>query len=545
MLTIAALQLNVTVGDIEGNIAKITNHYHQAALQGVDLIICPELALTGYPPEDLILMPYFQQAAMKGLEALAKLTVNGPALLVGTIITDGSEDNIYNAACLLEHGIHTHSFLKHHLPNYGVFDEHRLFSAGPLPSVFSFKGLNLAILICEDLWFEDTTQHLAQQKPDLVISINASPYDYQKQSIRLDLARHQAAITGTPIVYVNQLGGQDELVFDGGSFVYDPAYPDHLFTLPYWQDTSCIISFHPYQGKIALHEPLPSMPILQEQESHIYQALLLSLKDYIHKNGFPGVLIGMSGGIDSALSAAIAVDALGADKVRLIMMPSVYTSKESLYDAKLCADALKVPLEVISIEPLVKTYHTTLRKELEKGQSGIAYENIQSRIRGTLLMALSNSSGYMVLTTGNKSEMAVGYATLYGDMCGGFNVLKDLYKTQVYALSHWRNKEHIVIPKNILKKAPSAELRAHQTDQDSLPEYEILDDILELLIEARKSTAEIEQLRPHYARQIIDQVGTLVQRAEYKRRQSAPGVKITPLSFGRDRRFPITSKFKL
>lgn len=541
MLTLATISLNATVGDIAGNLQKIRHFYEQAATQHADIVIFPELALTGYPPEDLLLLPHFQQAAYDALQSLVPLTIGGPALLLGGVLPQ-ADKKPYNVAFFLEDGKHTHTIFKSHLPNDGVFDEQRVFtSAPPSPTgnIIPFKGHALGVLICEDLWHSDTASLPAQKGAEILISIHASPYDTTKQTLRHHLVSERTRQDGIPVLYINQVGGQDELVFDGGSF---SVHQGKTLAQLHWQEGLHLYHWDPDRDTLTGSDAsLSSLPL----EAHIYHALTLSLTDYIEKNRFPGVILGMSGGVDSALVATIAVDALGKDRVRAVMMPSIYTSDHSKIDAAECTEALGITLETIPIESLVTVYEHLLHKMLASGNTSLASENIQARIRGTLLMAMSNAHNLLVLPTGNKSELAVGYATLYGDMCGGFNVLKDVYKTMVYRLCRWRNELSPVIPERILHKAPTAELRPNQTDQDSLPPYDILDDILQLLIEERYSIQALQQLRPFYNPHTIEQVSSLVIRSEYKRYQSAPGVKITPLAFGRDRRIPITNGFKL
>ncbi|PZQ43742.1 MAG: NAD+ synthase [Micavibrio aeruginosavorus] len=444
---------------------------------------------------------------------------NGPAFILTTPWVEGGKT--YNAAILADQGKILGITFKNNLPNYGVFDEKRIFSSGPLPEPITFKGHKLGIVICEDIWFEPACAHLKQQKAEIILSPNGSPYSTKKRAMRDDVIRARVKETGLPLLYVNQVGGQDDLVYDGGSMAYD-ASGQKIFQAPYNQS---------YIGAV---EGIPEEP---SDDAAIYDCLKLALKDYIQKNNFPGIIIGMSGGIDSALSAAIAVDALGADKVRCVMLPSPFTSKDSFEDAEACCKKLGCFYEVISIEPAMKAFENSI-----PNLSGLAHENMQSRARGIVLMSLSNQTGWMVLTTGNKSEMATGYATLYGDMCGGFNVLKDIYKMKVYELSKWRNAQSLVIPERIITKAPTAELRDNQTDQDSLPPYEILDAILEGLIEQDLGIDDL--VKKGFKRDTVQKVNRLLDIAEYKRRQSAPGPKITPRAFGRDRRWPITNGFR-
>ncbi len=537
-LNISLAQLNFTVGDLQGNYHKIVLAHKIAHGKKADLIVFSELAVTGYPPEDLILRQDFQEEAMNIVRKLAALTKNGTAILLGSPWREG--DNLYNAAILLDGGEIKHISCKSDLPNYGVFDEKRVFHAAPLPEPMDFRGIKLGVMICEEMWNNTTCKHLKKLGAELLISINASPFESRKHEQRLTHARQNVEETHLPIIYLNQIGGQDELVFDGSSFVLSDK-GDIMLTMPHFEEDLTTILWKK-SAKTWQCEPA-EVTIGYDKHEAIYHALTLGLRDYMEKNGFPGVVLGMSGGVDSALSAAIAVDALGKERVRLIMMPSKHTSTESIEDALNCANLLGVPLETISIEKIVASFSETLKDTFEGTTSDITEENLQSRIRGNILMAISNKFGQMVLTTGNKSEMAVGYATLYGDMCGGFNVLKDIYKTDVFALCHWRNLQNVVMPERVITKAPTAELKPNQTDQDTLPPYETLDKILHRLIELRQSSREI--IQSGFEPDMVKKVARMVKLAEYKRRQAAPGVKITQLAFGRDRRYPITNKFDL
>jgi NAD+ synthase len=515
-LSITLAQLNPIVGDIAGNCTKIRDVWEQA--ESTDLIVFSELIVSGYPPEDLLLKPSFISAVREAVyDLIEESNHHAPALLISAPWDiDGA---LYNAALLIEHGQLIAVRAKHHLPNYGVFDEKRLFVAGPLPDPVTFRGLQLGVMICEDMWNTDVSSHLKSRGAEILICLNASPFEIDKRAQRLAKAKACALETGLAFIYVNQVGGQDELVFDGGSFVMNTD-GEIVQQLAWFEECADEMGAPSCEGL--------------DDEAYLYNALVTGLGDYVDKNGFKGVLLGLSGGIDSALSAAIAVDALGADRVRCVMMPSRYTSKDSLDDASILARNLGVRLETISIEGAVKAFHGILPAD----GGDIMFQNIQSRTRGLILMALSNASGYMVLSTGNKSEMAVGYATLYGDMCGGFNALKDLYKGQVYSLSRWRDD---VIPERIITKAPTAELKANQTDQDNLPEYDVLDHILQCLIEHDMSVQDIIALG-HDADD-VERVARMLHGVEYKRRQSSPGVKVTSRAFGRDRRYPITHKF--
>lgn len=523
-LNIVLAQLNPTVGDLSGNLDKI-RAVRDNAPQDTDLIVYPELITCGYPVDDLVLKPDFINGIENMIQQLVSESKNHrPYLIVSTPWRDGSI--LHNAALVIGNGKIQFTTYKHILPNDGVFDEKRIFEAGPLPKPYVFHNTKIGIMICEDMWHPHVSNHLASMGAEILIVPNASPYNTDVHDQRRMHAKIRNQDTGLPMIYVNQVGGQDELVFDGGSFIMD-AKGKITHELPLFEEA--VISTQ-------------DEPILRSKANElrtIYGAVTLGLKDYVTKNGFPGVLIGLSGGIDSALSAAIAVDALGAENVHCVMMPSPYTSQESLDDAALCADLLGVQLDSISIEPAMAAYNESLEGYIDAAQAGTTFENIQSRARGMTLMALSNANGKMVLSTGNKSEMAVGYATLYGDMCGGFNALKDLYKGQVYALSEWRNKQSLVIPKRIITKAPSAELKPDQTDQDSLPPYDVLDDILECLIEKDLGLDDIK-----HPKELVLKIWRMLDMAEHKRRQAPPGVKITPKAFGRDRRYPITNKFR-
>ncbi len=532
-LTIAVAQLNPTVGDVEGNIALVRAARAYAGL--ADLLVTTELVVSGYPPEDLVLRPGFINRIHRHVEQLARETADGgPAIVLGSPWRHDGE--VCNAVLLLEQGRVAELRIKHELPNYGVFDEKRVFRAGPLQAAIPFKGFRLGIVICEDLWFPDASRALAADGAEILIVPNGSPYEAGKIRQRLGIARSRAAETGLPVLYVNQVGGQDELVFDGASFVVDGSGQAQIIA-PAFQ-TAVVGTRWTREGAALKLAEAPSVA-LPEGDDEIYAALMLGLGDYVDKNGFPGVLLGLSGGIDSALTAALAVDALGPARVHAVMMPSRYTSAESLEDAEHCARLLGIRLDSIPIVPGVEAMDAML-----VDLPGIAGENVQSRLRGMTLMALSNREGAMVVSTGNKSEMAVGYATLYGDMCGGFAVLKDVYKTQVFALSRWRNAAKPggamgprgpVMPARVITKPPTAELKPNQTDQDTLPPYDLLDAVLQGLVEGQ---GEVSGHDPT----LVERVWRMLDGAEYKRRQSPPGVKITPRSFGRERRMPITNR---
>ncbi len=550
-LKIALAQLNPTVGDIAGNIAMLETARGQAAKLGADLIVFPELFITGYPPEDLVLKPAFQRAARDGVEALAKRLGPGPAVLTGTIWPDAvspAETALYNAAVLIDNGAVQAVRYKADLPNYGVFDEKRVFAAGPMPGPVNFKGVRLGVPICEDIWKDDVVECLAECGAEILISPNGSPFDWPKMDRRMNVAVARITETGLPLIYLNQVGGQDELVFDGASFVLN-ADRSLAHQLPAWNEALVMTEWH--RGATGWECAKGKVAVIPETDAAAYHACVLGLRDYVDKNGFPGVVLGLSGGIDSALVAAMAVDGLGAERVLCVMMPYKFTSNDSLADAEACAKALGVRYDVVPVSPAVEgmmAMHTPYRAGQ---QPGVAEENIQSRVRGTMLMAISNTTGAMVLTTGNKSEMSVGYATLYGDMNGGFNPIKDLYKTEVYRLANWRNVHRpvgskgpkgVVIPERIITKAPTAELRENQKDQDSLPPYEVLDAILRLLVEQETAVSDI--IAKGFDRDTVKKVERLLYLAEYKRRQAAPGVKISARNFGRDRRYPITNKFR-
>jgi NAD+ synthase len=509
--------------------------------------VTTELSVTGYPPEDLVLKPAFVADARAAVEALALETADGgPAMLVGTPwVEDG---NLHNAVAMLDGGLVAALRFKVDLPNYGVFDEKRVFVPARMPAPVVFRGVRLGLPICEDVWTPAVCKPLAEQGAEIFIVPNGSPFEADKDDVRIDLVRDRVAETGVPMIYVNQVGGQDELVFDGASFGVG-ADGAKLFQMPIFAEATATIEL--YRGKdgwLCAGGPHVELP---EGLGQIYGAMVLGLRDYVTKNRFPGVVLGLSGGIDSAISAAVAVDALGADRVWCVMLPSRYTGNESLEDAAECARLLGIRLDEIGIEPAVGAFTQMLGPVFNGRKPDITEENIQSRARGLALMALSNKFGHMVMTTGNKSEVSVGYATLYGDMCGGYSVLKDLYKTTVFALSEWRNKhkpdgalgpDGPVMPQRVITKPPTAELRENQKDQDSLPPYEVLDDILQALVEDEMAFEEVVA-RGHDPA-TVRRIEHLLYVAEYKRRQAAPGVKIGRKLFGRDRRYPITNGFR-
>src|SRR5690348_12833162 len=539
-LTIAFAQMNQRVGDLEGNAAAMLEMRRRAA--NADLLMCPELQLIGYPPEDLVLKPEFVRRTHECTDQLVAATAEpGPAMLIGTLIAEGG--SVYNAFILAEGGKVIGRTLKHELPNYGTFDEKRIFTPGPLPEPIEFKGVKLGVPVCEDIWQEIVCAHLAEAGAEMLLVPNGSPYELDKDEIRYKLVRSRALQTGLPIAYVNRVGGQDELVFDGSSFILHPD-GERVVQLCDWNEALLITDWErTAEGWRCTTRETHKLDAFPED---VYQAMVVGLRDYVERNGFPGVILGLSGGIDSALSAAVAVDALGAPRVRGVMLPSKYTSEESLEDARDCARLLGCRHDVVSIAPAVDAIDGMMPQ-----LQGLAAENVQARLRMVALMALSNSSGEMLLTTGNKSEMSVGYATLYGDMAGGYSVLKDAYKTTVFALSRWRNAnkpegalgpDGPVMPERVITKPPTAELRPGQKDEDSLPPYSVLDRILEGLVDKEMSVKEVADATGEDA-VLVANIETLLLKAEYKRRQAPPGVKIGNRNFGRDRRYPISNFF--
>jgi NAD+ synthase len=547
---IALAQLNPVMGDIAGNLARARAARAQA--RGADVILFSELFIVGYSPEDLVLKPALQDDARAAIEELARDTADGgSAVLMGTPwVEDGK---LYNAVLLLDGGRIAGKSFKVDLPNYGVFDEKRVFAPGPSPRPLKVRGVQLGVPICEDIWKQEVTACLADTGAEILCVPNGSPFEAGKEDVRLKLAGSRVAESGLPLVYLNQLGGQDEVVYDGASFVLN-AGGEIAVALPGWEERVATTEWQRDENgkwRCMPGDTPDERYVAEDRSSQVYHAMMLALRDYVNKNRFPGVVLGLSGGIDSAISAAVAVDALGADRVRCLMLPSRYTSRESLEDADVCARMLGVKYETIEIERAVAAMGETLAPAFAGTQTDTSEENIQSRLRGVILMAISNKFGPMVLTTGNKSEMSVGYATLYGDMCGGYNVLKDIYKTEVFRLCHWRNQNSPagalgprgrVIPERIIEKPPTAELRANQTDQDSLPPYDVLDGILECLVE-RECSFE-DTVARGYDPATVKRVDPLLLFPQYTRPPPPPGVKISSRNFGRDRRYPITNAFR-
>ena len=546
-LRICLAQLNPTVGALDANRDLIAKAYAKGKADGADLVVTPELSLIGYPPEDLVLKTFFVRQARNTLDKLMPLTVAGPALMVG--LPWAEDGKLFNAVALLADGkLHSVRF-KHDLPNYGVFDEKRVFDQTTSIEPISYNGFSLGAMICEDMWEATCTTSLSKAGIDVLLVPTCSPFQDGKPAGRLKEARDRVAVAGKPLLFCNQVGGQDELLFDGWSFVLDTKGTVTHELARFKEDSLTITLQKEGDGTVTVLNPTGDDSY--DRLPALYSASVLALRDYIEKNRCPGVVLGLSGGIDSALSAAIAVDALGADRVHAVMLPTDYTSSESLEDAAACVKALGIRYDIMPIKKAVETVGETLADVFIGTEADTTEENIQSRLRGLLLMAISNKFGAMVLTTGNKSEVSVGYATLYGDMCGGYNAIKDIYKLDVFALSHWRNANvpdigvgpsGEVIPLRIIEKPPSAELRPDQRDDDSLPPYEVLDPILKGLVEEDASVSDI--VARGFAREDVERVEHLLYIAEYKRRQAAPGVKISEKLFGRDRRYPITNGFR-
>ena len=544
-LIIALAQLNASVGDLAGNADAILAA--RALVPAADLLVTPELSIVGYPPEDLVLKPALVEAAKVQVERMAQATADGgPALLVGAPWAE--EGKLYNAMLLLDGGRIAGITRKHDLPNYGTFDEKRLFSAGPLPGPMNLRGVRIGVPVCEDIWTPDVCECLAETGAELLIVPNGSPFEVGKDDRRLNLAVTRVVETGLPLIYLNRVGGQDELVFDGASFVLN-ATRTLAHQLPDWDDTIRLTEWT--RGSSGWTCATGELSQQDDDPADVYHAMLVGLRDYVNRNRFPGVVLGLSGGIDSALSAAVAVDALGADRVWCVMLPSPFTSQDSLDDAAECARLLGCRLDTVRIEPAMTAFDAMLVPLFEGRARDTTEENIQSRIRGLTLMGLSNKFGPMLLTTGNKSEMSVGYATIYGDMAGGYSVLKDLYKTTVFRVCEWRNahKPRLglgpagpVMPTNVITKPPTAELRENQTDQDSLPPYDLLDRILYGLVEQERSASDL--IAEGLDAATVARIEWLLYIAEYKRRQAPPGVKIGRRNFGRDRRYPISNAFR-
>src|SRR5215212_1126675 len=541
-LRIALAQMNQRVGDLEGNARAMLEMRRKAAAAGADLLVCPELQLVGYPPEDLVLKPEFVRRVHECTDELIDATVEpGPAMLIGTITHEGGQN--FNTMLLADGGKVIGRTFKHELPNYGTFDEKRIFAPGPLPEPIVWRGVRFGVPVCEDMWLEPVCAHLAELGAELFIVPHGSPYELDKNQTRERLARARTTSNGLPLVFLNRVGGQDELAFDGSSFIMHPD-GEIVVQMADWDEdfllTDWVRAPDGWLCETRCEHELDAFP------ADVYRAMMVALRDYVTRNGFPGVILGLSGGIDSALSAAVAVDALGPDKVWGVMLPSKYTSDESLEDARECARLLGCRHDVVSIAPAVEAVDGMLPQLV-----GLAAENVQARLRMVTLMALSNANGQMLLTTGNKSEMSVGYATLYGDMAGGYSVLKDAYKTTVFALSKWRNHnkpegalgpDGSVMPARVITKPPSAELRPDQKDEDSLPPYPVLDRILEGLVDRELSVTEVARATGADIELVAD-IESKLLKAEYKRRQAPPGVKIGSRNFGRDRRYPITNFF--
>ena len=539
-------QINNIVGDIDGNLKRAIDILDQAEELNSDLVVFSELFLSGYPPEDLVLKKSFVEECRNALDTLINYSkTKKVGLIVGLPIYE--KNNLFNAAAIVDEGKLIGFSKKINLPNYSVFDEKRVFHQNDIPKVFEFRGIKLGVPICEDIWQDNVCLELKNQGCELIVSPNGSPFDKYKINQRKTIIEDRVSETGLPFVYINQVGGQDELVFDGSSLIMN-GDKEIIYEAPPWQEHNAVIEFNEKEKKF---NNLSFNEFKFSDLENIYMATVIGLRDYVSKNNFPGVILGLSGGIDSAFCAAVAVDALGKDKVEAYMLPSNYTSENSTIDAEDCANRLEINLETIPISDTFLSLEESLKTSFKGLPNDITEENLQSRIRGTILMAISNKKGKMLITTGNKSEVSVGYSTLYGDMNGGFNPIKDIYKTELYALANWRNinlpnnillDKKDVIPASIISKEPTAELRDNQKDSDSLPPYDELDQILEGLVEYELSTSELE--KKGFSREEIKKVENLLYVSEYKRRQSAPGVKISLRNFGRDRRYPITNKFR-
>jgi len=536
-LTFALVQYNFNVGFIVGNVARIGALYDLVVAAGADLVVFSEMAITGYPPEDLVLSRRFQELSMAAVDDLAQMTTKGTAIIVGGLWREG--DALYNAIFLLDGGKILYKQYKRHLPNYGIFDEKRVFAEGAMPEPVTWRGIHLGLLVCEDMWFTNVAAHLKNQGAEMLVCINASPYEVGKAAQREAIAAERVRETGLPLMYVNQIGGQDDFIFDGGSFVLAAS-------------GEICMRLHSFKEDLALlhwaqlcNEWKPVAGVVQRKPDDlesIYHAMMLGLKDFVDKNGFSGVVLGLSGGIDSALSAAVAVDALGCDRVHMLMLPSPITSQESIEDATECAKRLGVHLDIIPIELGMQAFERMMTPAFAGKYFDIIAANNQTRLRASILLAICSEKKALLLTTGNKSEMGTGYTTIYGDMCGYYSVLKDVYKTMVYKLVEWRNAQSDVIPARIITKAPSGETMPNQKDQDTLPPYDVLDEILVRLVDEALSVEEV--IAQGFDRATVDLVRTRLFGSEYKRRQSSPGVRITSMLFGRDRRYPITSAWK-
>ena len=539
-------QINNIVGDIDGNLKRAIDILDQAEELNSDLVVFSELFLSGYPPEDLVLKKSFVEECRNALDTLINYSkTKKVGLIVGLPIYE--KNNLFNAAAIVDEGKLIGFSKKINLPNYSVFDEKRVFHQNDIPKVFEFRGIKLGVPICEDIWQDNVCLELKNQGCELIVSPNGSPFDKYKINQRKTIIEDRVSEIGLPFVYINQVGGQDELVFDGSSLIMN-GDKEIIYEAPPWQEHNAVIEFNEKEKKF---NNLSFDEFKFSDLENIYMATVIGLRDYVGKNNFPGVILGLSGGIDSAFCAAVAVDALGKNKVEAYMLPSNYTSENSTIDAEDCANRLEINLETIPISDTFLSLEESLKTSFKGLPNDITEENLQSRIRGTILMAISNKKGKMLITTGNKSEVSVGYSTLYGDMNGGFNPIKDIYKTELYALANWRNinlpnnillDKKDVIPASIISKEPTAELRDNQKDSDSLPPYDELDQILEGLVEYELSTSELE--KKGFSREEIKKVENLLYVSEYKRRQSAPGVKISLRNFGRDRRYPITNKFR-
>jgi len=535
-MKIALAQINPTVGDLEGNAKKIIEYIGRARKQGSDLVVFPELAITGYPPEDLVLKPQFVTDNINALKKIVKAS-KGIGVYVGFVdrkgpsTSSGRRNEIYNAGAFINNGKIIEIYYKNNLPNYGVFDEKRYFKEGKGPAVVSFRGVKIGLGICEDIWVEKGPyKGEARAGAKIILNINASPYHVGKMGEREKVLAKRAKAAKAHIVYVNMVGGQDELVFDGGSMVFNSKGKLIASASQYKEE---LLIIDEKGGRIA---PKP------DRLSEIYEALIMGVRDYVEKNKFGGVIIGISGGIDSALTAAIARDALGSSRIHTIFMPSEYTARQSLDDSRSVTNNLGVKMDVIPIKDIFSQYLSTLAPNFRGKPANIAEENLQARIRGNILMALSNKFGWLVLNTGNKSETSTGYCTLYGDMAGGFSVLKDIPKTLVYKLVNWRNRKKMVVPQSIIDRPPTAELKPGQLDQDTLPPYEVLDPMIKAYVEDNRSVRQI--IAKGFDKAAVSKVISMIDRSEYKRRQSAPGTRITPRAFGKDWRLPITNQYK-